>query len=279
MKNEKKGKNENEDCKESKEKENEWKANMIDVIDVTNVKLAENRSHGKKTLIYACEIDNYTFKYETNYQLELELIGSKPFKNMKIVSNVSDNIFVVKIATMKELAEQEREIGLSIHSHKGHHDIFAPERMLRSDNDYYLSSQDDITNDWIVFKCNNENASEKNFEPLSWIVTKVQVRTRGTGYSSIDGDPFSLKRFEILIGNADSNEWIKCNQDWFVADKMNPNLQTFVVDYSKDKQEFKQIMRKIIAKKYKHFKLAIADNYGKWYILITEFKLFGALVG
>ena len=165
---------------------------------------------------------------------------------------------------------REQQISLNIHSHKGHHDVYVPERILQSNDDYYLSTLNDIRDDWIILSISN---NEKYYP------TKVQVRARGTNRDT-NGDQCALKRFRLKIGSIDSNEWISLNQRIFTASKTDTNLQTFNLDIISGMND-KDIISKwksIKQKNYKNFKLEILDNYGSSFILIQEFKIFGVKI-
>ena len=87
---------------------------------------------------------------------------------------------------------QDEQISLRIHSHKGHEYGYPPERVLQSNDDYYLSQWGQTTNDWIVFEVTNNNI---------YYPTKLQVRVRGSHYYGSNGDPYALKNFRLKMGN------------------------------------------------------------------------------
>eukprot|EP01084_Bolivina_argentea_P052245 95971_1 len=74
--------------------------------------------------------------------------------NMKIQSNIKRIVFESPVDVSK-LAEIQ--IPLKIHSHKGHHSDSKPERILQADTNYYLSTYNQVTNDWIIMETNDNN--------------------------------------------------------------------------------------------------------------------------
>eukprot|EP01083_Nonionella_stella_P112832 332344_1 len=185
-----------------------------------------------------------------------------------IMSSLTSTIFEGKWLDMSK----EEQISLKIGSHSGHYGTFVSERILRSDDEYYLSPSGQITNQWIILNVDND---------ATYYPTKLQVRARGTNNSSSNGDLYALKRFALKIGNTDRNEWIQLNEELFVASKMDTNLQTFNLDIVNNNNGSNRIVQKwksIKSKNLKHLKLELLDNYGDCYILIQEFKLFGVKV-
>eukprot|EP01083_Nonionella_stella_P292289 994164_1 len=87
---------------------------------------------------------------------------------------------------------KEQQIPLKIHSHKGHHGSYTPERILRSngDTDYYLSPCRQCTDDWIILNTNDGNM---------YCPTKLQlVVTRALSYGP--------KQFRLKVGNATTQQ-------------------------------------------------------------------------
>ena len=165
----------------------------------------------------------------------------------------------------------EEQISLDIHSYKGYYGSDAPERILESNDNYYMSRYEEVTDDWIIFSINDN----KKYYP-----TKIQVRVRGRKRSKSKGDPYALKRFRLKIGNKELNEWVDLHEEVFMASKMDPGLQTFHLDImgnmnmrTKDSK-----WRSMKTKNYINFKLEILDNHGASNILIQELRIFGVKI-
>eukprot|EP01083_Nonionella_stella_P234304 824868_1 len=148
---------------------------------------------------YSLNVANY-FKFDTKYLFQIEKIVNEPIE-MLILSNITSTIVEGKWLDMSK----EEQIPLKIGSHSGHHGSYVPEIILRSDDEYYLSPDGQITNQWIILNVDND---------ATYYPTKLQVRARGTNQGS-SGDGYALKRFALKIGNTDRNEWIQLNEELF----------------------------------------------------------------
>ena len=184
---------------------------------------------------------------------------------MVVCSNVAKMDLRLKLDMSREAA-----IPLAVHSHKGHYQTYGPEIFLNSDNNYYLSPDGQITNDWIVLEVT---------DGAFYYPTKIQVRHRGTG-QGFGGDAYGLKRFRMKIGSASSNEWVELNANVFHTSQTKPELQTFNLDIVNNgaSAAVMQKWRSIKAKGFKQFRLEVLDNYGECYILIQELKILGVKV-
>lgn len=241
--------------------ENEWQS-----LKILNIKSMENALVlNQNQAIDDDHKENDDNKYTSSHfrcRLMFEILHRNSYQ-MLIALNIKSPVFGEILSNIQTIhfgpifhRQSEIEIALNVHSHKGHCQDYIPQNMLQSNEKYYLSA--DTTDDWIIFMPKDDQ--------LLYGLTKVQVRTKGNGNRN------SLRRFRILIGNANSDEWIVCNDEFFVADKMDNNLQTFDMQFTADKWNF------ILEKKRNHFKLEILDNYEGCYTVVKDFKLFGVTV-
>eukprot|EP01084_Bolivina_argentea_P265751 450578_1 len=91
---------------------------------------------------YSVEVTN-NLLFDKLYHFQVDYVIQNPI-NVIINSNISK--FKIK-SEDKIVFSKEEEISLKINSHKGHHTFYVPERILKSDDEYYLSPCGQITND------------------------------------------------------------------------------------------------------------------------------------
>eukprot|EP01084_Bolivina_argentea_P265750 450575_1 len=118
---------------------------------------------------YSVEVTN-NLLFDKLYHFQVDVDIKNPI-NVIINSNISK--FKIK-SEDKIVFSKEEEISLKINSHKGHYSGNGPERLLKSDDNYYLSLYNQITNDWIIFDINNNGNNNIYYYP-----TKLQVRAIG----------------------------------------------------------------------------------------------------
>eukprot|EP01083_Nonionella_stella_P020373 56489_1 len=99
---------------------------------------------------------------------------------------------------------KEQQIPLNIHSHKGHDRDYAPERILRSNQNRYLSPHKQCTDDWIILNTNDGNM---------YCPTKLQLVVDS---GVLDHGP---KQFWLKVGNAITQQWINCHENIFIREE------------------------------------------------------------
>ena len=149
----------------------------------------------------------------------------------------------------------EKQIKLKVHSHKGdQHD--PPENLFSDTARPYYSKHGTIKDDWIIFEPKDEN--------LFYVPTKIGLRV-GFSYQAIN-------EFNILCGNAENVEWIKCHSNTFTTSKVT-KIQFFELDCASN------IFSIVKTKSYQQYKMEILCNRGDpFYVEAHEFKLFGVEV-
>eukprot|EP01083_Nonionella_stella_P289740 985967_1 len=198
---------------------------------------------------YSVNIKNH-FAFDTKYCFVVQNMIKKPF-TMLIQSNIKS---ITVDGNVHLDMSKEQQIPLNIHSHKGHQGGYPPERILRSNTDYYLSPSGQCTDDWIILNTNDGNM---------YCPTKLQLVVSSGGLNC------GPKQFWLKVGNATTQQWINCHENIFIREEQAAK-PTFQLNVNSAKR------KQIKSNNFKQFKLEILDNYAPTqYILITELKLFG----
>eukprot|EP01083_Nonionella_stella_P213711 770559_1 len=183
---------------------------------------------------FSAELEVY-FVFDTTYDI-------------RITTKIKNVLLFIIQSNIKTIAMEQQPIPLTIHSATPNFsDDTSPQNLLIEDRSFYIANSNPA---FVIFDTKEIN--------VHYIPTKVSLRGCGVGH---------VKDFNVWIGNAQQDKWLKCNETQLTMQE-DEECQTFALDciHSQNTDTLKEI-------KYTQYKLEMLNNYGGGSIFLSQFKL------
>eukprot|EP01083_Nonionella_stella_P183073 660592_1 len=183
---------------------------------------------------FSAELEVY-FVFDTTYDI-------------RITTKIKNVLLFIIQSNIKTIAMEQQPIPLTIHSATPNFsDDTSSQNLLIEDRSFYIANSNPA---FVIFDTKEIN--------VHYIPTKVSLRGCGVGH---------VKDFNVWIGNAQQDKWLKCNETQLTMQE-NEEYQTFALDciHSQNTDTLKEI-------KYTQYKLEMLNNYGGGSIFLSRFKL------
>eukprot|EP01083_Nonionella_stella_P072639 195906_1 len=189
---------------------------------------------------FSADVEDY-FVFDTTYTVRI----TAKIKSV-LLFNIQSN--------PKTIIMEQKPIPLSIHSWNSAaqgSDDFPPQNLLNGHSFYIADGEKDA---WVIFDTNETD--------VHYIPTKVTVKGVDAG---------SMRDFNVCIGNAKQDKWVKCNETQLTM-LNHDDYQSFELNYIRSQNS--DTLKEIKSNHYTQYKLKMLNNYGGGAIFLSDFKLF-----